>query len=435
MILVSMKEDAMKRGITRRNLLKLPVFGLGALGLGGLMSRNSAASESASAGAVGKGTPLLKPLQMDEMRITFFGTSCIARTAQECNSIYVEVGSGDQFIFDCGTGVAAKYNAMGIPFSKMDKIFLTHLHGDHTSDLTHIYCFGPSGDRKTPLQVWGPSRSNMVNPTTGENPDDGTTAFFNAFRTMMSWHVQAFSFLNTGLDARGSGNNGYDLAVNELDWGVDDPTRRIYNKNGVTITYFPAAHDRNGSISYKLVYNGLSMIFTGDTKPNDYVINRGQGVDVLIHEMVVPPETWASKNSGLQPGDPGWEAALQTAQNIQDSSHTPQKAFGYIMSQTNPRLAVATHFQVNPDTTGPALKDIRTWYKGPVVFATDLLVLTVSRKRITQRKASINNYAWLAPGTLQAGLFPAEYPTPTYQLDQTILLDHCIPPSVYDPAE
>ncbi len=420
-------------GITRRNILKFPAMVLGALGLGGLTSRPSHASESADAAATGRASfPHRRALQTNEMRITFLGTSCIPRTAQECNSVFVEVGSGDQFVFDCGSGVVAKYNAMGIPYSRMDKIFLTHLHGDHTSDLIHAYCFGPSGDRKSALKVWGPTRSNITNPTTGENPDDGTLAFFNAFQAFATWHVEAFSFLQTGLGPRGSGNNGYDLEITECDW-TQDNAPPIYNANGVTITYFPAAHDRNGSISYKLIYNGMSMIFTGDTKPNDYVIEHGQGVDVLIHEMVVPPETWAEKNTGLKPGQPGYDAAVQVAQNIQDSSHTPQKAFGYIMKQTNPRLAVVTHFQVNSDTKGPALKDIRSWYKGPVVFATDMLSLIVSPNRITQHKVGVDSYAWLAPGTMQAALWPAEYPTPTYQLDQTILLDHCIPSGVYDP--
>jgi ribonuclease Z len=87
------------------------------------------------------------------LRITFLGTSLVPRLNQECNSVFVEVGSGDQFVFDCGSGVVAKYNAMGIPFSRMDKIFLSHLHGDHMDDLTHIYCFGPSLDRKSPLYV------------------------------------------------------------------------------------------------------------------------------------------------------------------------------------------------------------------------------------------------------------------------------------------
>ena len=424
----------MGKGISRRDMLKIPTVAAGALAIAGMTPGTSRAAQEQSGGSTaGAVVPPLRPIRADEMRITFLGTSFLPRTAQECNSVYVEVGSGDQFIFDCGSGVVAKYNAMGIPYSKMDKIFLTHLHGDHTSDLIHIYAFGPSGDRKTPLQVWGPSRSNMRNPSTGENPDDGVKAFFEAFQTMMSWHVQGFSFLQTGVGPRGSGQNGYDLAVTELDW-TDRSLPLIYDKNGTQIRYFPAAHDRNGSISYKLTYNGMSMIFTGDTKPNDYVTTHGKGVDVLIHEMVVPPETWVEKNAGLKPGQDGYNEALKIAQDVQDSSHTPQKAFGYIMSQTKPRLAVVTHFQVNSDTIGPALRDIRYWYRGPVVFATDLLVLTVSPKRIVQQRALIDNYAWLAPANMEAGLWPAEYPTATYQLDQEILLDHCIPKDVYDPT-
>ena len=38
----------------------------------------------------------------------------------------------------------------------------------------------------------------------------------------------------------------------------------------------------------------MSVVFTGDTKPNDYVIANAQGVDVLIHEMVVPTTVWGS---------------------------------------------------------------------------------------------------------------------------------------------
>ena len=109
-----------------------------------------------------------EPLDKNEMRITFLGTSFLPRLAQQCNSVFVELGNGDSFVFDIGSGVSAKYVAMGIPYSRMDKIFLTHLHGDHTSDIITVYCFGPSMDRKTPLLLFGPS---------GDTPDEGTLAF------------------------------------------------------------------------------------------------------------------------------------------------------------------------------------------------------------------------------------------------------------------
>jgi hypothetical protein len=93
-----------------------------------------------------------EPLDKNEMRITFMGTSVIPRIAQQCNSVFVELGNGDSFMFDIGSGVSSKYVAMGIPYSRMDKLFLTHLHGDHMSDIITLYCFGPSIDRKTPLE-------------------------------------------------------------------------------------------------------------------------------------------------------------------------------------------------------------------------------------------------------------------------------------------
>lgn len=422
--------------ITRRCFLKLMGLAAGGLAAGNLAAGcDSSGSGTSSSTTAGNGPPssdlaafpIGEQLDPNEMRITFLGTSVVPRVAQECNSVFVETGNGDSFVFDQGSGVSAKYGAMGIPPSRMTNLFLTHLHGDHTSDIITLYCFGPSQDRKTPLNVYGPTLSGLPDPSTGEIVDDGTKAFCSSLKKLMYWHEQSFSFLSTGF---GPGNDGFDIVAHELPWESVGGT--AYEKNGVKITHFPAAHTRNGSISYRLDWNGLSMVFTGDTKPNDYVISQAKGVDVLIHEMVVPPDVWASKNSGLEPGDSGWDVALQTAQSVQDSSHTPQKALGYILSQTEPRLGVATHFQANDDTVGPAMDDIRSWYQGPVTIATDLLVINVSASQILQRQAAIDDWAWYPKPHLTAGLAPPVYPTPTAQLDQAILLNHCIPESTYD---
>jgi len=393
--------------LSRRLFLKLSGLAAGGLALGNLGSGCGANGDSTGTTPTAPDSgpppsdlpvfPLGEQLAPDEMRITFMGTSVVPRVAQECNSVFVETGNGDSFVFDQGSGVTAKYSAMGVPPSRMTKLFLTHLHGDHTSDIITLYCFGPSQDRKTPLNVFGPTRSGLTDPATGLNIDDGTQAFCNRLKEMMYWHTQSFSFLQTGY---GPGNDGFDIVATELPWQAVGGV--AYDSNGVRITHFPAAHTRNGSISYRLDWNGLSMIFTGDTKPNDYVISQGKGVDVLIHEMVVPPDVWASKNSGLQPGGQGWDLALQTAQNVQDSSHTPQNAFGYIL------------------------------YQGPVTIATDLLVINVSASQILQRQAQIDDWAWYPKPQLSPGLAPPLYSTPAAQLDQTILLDHCLQDSVYN---
>lgn len=44
------------------------------------------------------------------------------------------------------------------------------------------------------------------------------------------------------------------------------------------------------------------MIFTGDTKPNYYLIQQAGGLTVLIHEMVVPAEVWAMSVGDIHVG-------------------------------------------------------------------------------------------------------------------------------------
>jgi ribonuclease Z len=180
-------------------------------------------------------------LGKDEMRITFMGSAVPPRTlAQRMMSIFVEVGWDeaaqmpvDQFVFDCGSGVCANYGAMNVGFGRMTKIFLTHLHGDHMSDLVHIYCFGPSGDRKSPQFVWGPGPSGLRNPdydptdeTHGpEFYDDGTRAFCEHLRETCRWHSESFSFQTTS----------YTLyqPPTQTDWGLPhEPARSATTRIG-----------------------------------------------------------------------------------------------------------------------------------------------------------------------------------------------------------
>ena len=450
--------------LTRREILKFSGASMGGLMLASPLSGLASSSELNESDPSQKNSlfdalpvfPLGETLAANEMRITFLGTSCIARLSQECNSIFVEVGSGDQFIFDCGTGVMAKYAAMGIPMSKMNKIFITHLHGDHTSDLTHIYCFGPSQDRKSPLYIWGPTKSDFTykdpEGKTWGPYEDGTRTFCERFREFNRWHTESFSFGSTSyagnplpdqiktkwglreIPKQVSDDNpddGYAIFPIELDWQLSGKTMGdnvAYNnpETGVKITHFPAIHCRRGSISYKLEWNGLSMIFSGDTKPSYDMISQAAGVDVLIHEMVMPANDWAIKNSGMTPGDPNFSIAYDYALQVQNSSHTPQGAFGYLLSQMNPppRLAVATHFQAQDDTIASATQSVRNHYPvGEITFAADLMVINVSATKIIQRRAVVSSFAFSPVSPLRAVNTPKYWKWDDPVLKQKKLMD------------
>ena len=193
-------------------------------------------------------------------------------------SIFVEVGWDsvrerplDQFVFDCGSGVCANYGAMNVGYGRMNKVFLTHLHGDHISDLTTSTAFGPWGDRKSPLYVWGPGPSGVESPKgSGKYYDDGTKAFCKNLRRACRWHSESFSFQTTsypdykpptkerwGLPVDpvpvedDPPNDAYAMVPIQLKWWkygkVPGDNVAYWNKRtGVKITHFPVIHTRKG---------------------------------------------------------------------------------------------------------------------------------------------------------------------------------------------
>ena len=92
-------------------------------------------------------TPGSEEVQPREIRITFMGSSPIPRPGQMGTSVHVELGNGDNFIFDMGPGSVANYLSAGIPLNQLNDIFITHLHWDHVASVPYAYMFGGWGGR------------------------------------------------------------------------------------------------------------------------------------------------------------------------------------------------------------------------------------------------------------------------------------------------
>ena len=70
--------------------------------------------------------PNTEPLGPDEMRIISLGTGTPNfRHSQASASWLVELGNGEKFLFDVGTGSLANLAALEIPYTLLDKVFLT----------------------------------------------------------------------------------------------------------------------------------------------------------------------------------------------------------------------------------------------------------------------------------------------------------------------
>jgi len=304
----------------------------------------------------------------DEMRVTLMGTGWgnIIRPAQHGVSIFVELGNGDSFMFDAGPGCIINYNAMQVPLSRMNKIFLTHLHTDHTTDIPWIYTFGPAVDRFTPLEVYGP---------TGMSPEYGTKANIGAIKQFTKWHRDSFA-ASIPID------KGYDLDITEYDY-LKNPGI-AYKKNGVTIKHFPALHVIDGAVSYRLDWNGLSMVWSGDTQPNQYMVENAKGVDLLIHETAPDPARYAMAQN----------MPLAVAENVVKVSHTPAKALGKILQLTKPRLGVTAHSPIDPQTNDIITQGVHSHWDGPYQIGEDRMVFNISKEQIIIRKCALQDRPW-----------------------------------------
>jgi ribonuclease Z len=342
---------------------------------------------SADAKESGRGEPLISPtearernfyapnsetLAPDEMRVIACGTGMpTPRPAQASACFLVELGNGEKFLFDIGSGSVERLFALQIPTAFLDKVFIGHLHGDHFGGIGELYVAGGIAGRFTPLRIWGPS---------GSRPELGTKAAIEAMQKMYLWDLEG----RIGqTDVR-----GFTTEVTEFDY---KKVQVVYDVNGVKITAAPAIHAIDGSVSYRLDWNGLSFVFSSDTYPNKWFMELAKDADLVVHEcFIAVPDLVAGPgyNYGLTP-----EAALQVGTQI----HTAPEAFGKVMSTLKPRMAVAYHFWTGMDSTPGVLERIRTTYDGPLSLAEDYVTWNVTKDDIRVRKGIIDHESWNPP--------------------------------------
>jgi len=312
------------------------------------------------------GTEDLKP---DEMRIVACGTGMpSARPKQAAACFLVELGNGDKFLFDIGSGSHERIAAQKIPYDFLDKVFIGHLHVDHYGDLPTFWLGGTVMNRLTPLRIWGPSGSELKY---------GTKWAMEKMQEMYIWDIGTRSGV---IDFRGG-----ELEINEFSFkGVNEI---IYDENGVVIRSIPAVHGLDGAVSFILEWNGLKFVYGSDTIPNKWFMKHAKGADVAIHECFLPPTLLVTKQ-GFSPLE---------ALTVGTQGHTAPEQFGKVMSIVEPRLAVGYHFYNDFDIEPEVRDRVRKTYDGPLSLAVDYMVWNVTKDDIRVRMSAKDEEVWPSP--------------------------------------
>ena len=323
--------------------------------------------------------PNSENLAPDEMRVVACGTGMpTTRASQAAACFLVELGNGDKFLFDIGSGSAERISSLQIPYDYLDKVFIGHLHGDHFGALGELFIGGALMGRHVPLRIWGPS---------GPVPELGTAHAIKGLEQMYTWDLAGRAGM---IDFR-----GFKIEVNEFDYKAENAA--IYEENGVTIRSFPAIHAIDGPVSFSLEWNDLKFVFGSDTYPNKWFNSYAKNADLVIHECFIAVPDLVKKMKF----DP--QSALLVGTQI----HTAPEAFGKIMSEVKPRMAVAYHFFKDFDTTAAINDRIRKTYDGPLSLAEDFMVWNVTKDDIEVRMAVVEEATWAPPAAI-----PSNPPNP-----------------------
>ena len=216
--------------------------------------------------------------------------------------------------------------------------------------------------RYKPLRVTGP---------TGRTPELGTKAMTENMKKMLKWHLEEFDTCPIG--------DGYEVEVTEFDHRKENEI--CYDKDGVTVRHWPRSHGKDGASAYRLDWNGLSFVWTGDEAPDELTAKYAKGCDVFVTEAQADIGRLVGMKMGIPP---------ILFEYVVDTHHTPHYAAGYLMKQVNPRIGMVTHVEMEAGLENELSAGVRAHWDGFfAVGAPDVKVVNVTKDAIWIRDAAL----------------------------------------------
>lgn len=245
------------------------------------------------------------------------------------------------YLVDAGVGVvrrAAAARAGGVApltATSLSRVFLTHLHSDHTLGLPDLMFSPWVLERKVPLDVYGPTGTA-----------DMTRHIEAAWRDDIAMRLY-------GLEPQYSRN--YRAIAHEIQPG------RVYDDGVVRVDAIAVAHGSwPEALAYRFQTPDRTIVISGDTTPVDAIASACNGCDVMFHEV------YSAEMFKKRP--PEW-------QRYHKAFHTSTVELAALALKAKPKLLVLYHQLFWGATDDDLVKEIRAaGYKGTVVSGQDLRV-------------------------------------------------------------
>jgi ribonuclease Z len=222
----------------------------------------------------------------------------------------------------------------GLAARNLSRVFLTHLHSDHTVGLPDLIFTPWTLERAVPLEIFGPPGTEAM-----------ASHLMQAYQEDVDVRVQGLEPANT---------DGHRVTVVENTEGL------VYEDENVKVTAFRVDHgDWEYALGYRFETPDRIIVVSGDTAPTQAVVEQCRGCDILVHEVY--------SQAGFEARDPVW-------QRYHAASHTSAPALGRLAAQARPRLLVLTHQLLWGTSPEELVAEVKSAFEGAVVYGRDLQV-------------------------------------------------------------
>jgi ribonuclease BN (tRNA processing enzyme) len=239
---------------------------------------------------------------------------------------------GYPYIVDCGPGVVQRAVAAGINVKLLNRLFITHLHSDHTAGYPDFLLTPGVLERAGPLLLFGPAGTAGLN----EN-------ILEAYQQDIDIRTQGLEYGDL---------LSYKVEVDEIKQGV------VYKDARIEVTAFNVNHGSwPEAFGFKFVTPDKTIVISGDCTYSKIVAESCNGCDILVHEVY---------------SEAGYSRKSEKWQKYHSAFHSSTSQVAKIAIEAGPKILVLNHVLIWDSNEVELLKEIRIKYKGQVFYGKDL---------------------------------------------------------------
>ena len=223
--------------------------------------------------------------------------------------LVIKATDGGFFLFDIGPGTLGRLHLADVAYNRLDHLFLTHLHPDHTLDLATLFLafnYAPNAERTAPFHITG-----------CRGLEDFLKRMFDLYP---------------------------EIVPIPFELNLQTVYRNEFSIGNLKIKSAPTMHTPE-SVAYRVEDGRHSIVYSGDVNPRGELTELANGADLLISECSFPS---------------GWET----------EDHLNADMVGEIAKQAGVKSVILTH-SYPPALAVDLAAQVRQHFTGKVHCAYD----------------------------------------------------------------